>query len=348
MTPACVWPVPSGDQLVDWSASLARRRICKQNPLRTVSRPIARWACALNNLNGHHAMKSRKSRSTPGSALKNLDVALTRDFEWVFHREGSTFKVQTAPPIGRLQWDCLEFWITRTDLPDYAQVAYHVYDLVRRFDEMSVGRLLELLMDVEFTTCIECRLDPAFGKGACATNHVGVCEMCHIADPQDLYSQSYDALVEEAQSKLSSVREAYANGHRFTLLIEGSTHDNCPATCQACRDGFRNLDRQARYLEVEHHFKKYPGEQTVDKHFTKHAFGFCTDVEVIDTEHWVEYREDKLNHLQALRRDFEVAKKAQAVFLNKSAAQAQRAQARSSIAARAAGKGASSAQGPTP
>ncbi|MDO9133999.1 hypothetical protein [Hydrogenophaga sp.] len=288
-----------------------------------------------------------KASSTTKGALRNLDVALTRDFEWVFNRQGSTFKVQTAPPIGRLQWDCLEFWITRTDLPAYAQVAYHVYNVARRFNEASVGWLIELLMDVGFTTCKECRLEPALGKGACATNHVGVCEMCHIADPHDLYSQSYDTLVEEAKTKLSSVREAYANGHRFTLLIEGSTHDNCPETCQTCRDGFRNLDRQARYLEVEHHFKKYPGEKAVEKVFEKHAFGFCTDVDVMDTEHWVEDREDKLNHLQALRRDFEAAKKAHAVLLNESAAQAQRALARNSIAARAAGKGPSGAQGPT-
>lgn len=274
-----------------------------------------------------------KARSTPGGVLENLNANLTRDFEFVFHCKGGTFKIQTAPPIGRLRWECLEFWITRIDLPAYAQVAYHVHNVARRFDETSVADVLELLMEVEFTTCEECKLGPAFGKGACATNHVGVCEMCHIADPQGLYSQSYDTLVEEAQTKLSSVREAYANGHRFTLLIQGSTHDNCPATCQTCRDGFRNLDRQAHYLEVEHHSKKYPGEKAVEKVFAKHAFGFCTDVDVIDTDHWVEDREDKLNHLQALRRDFEAAKKAHADLLNESAAQAQRALARNSIAA---------------
>lgn len=288
------------------------------------------------------------ARSTPGGVLKNLNADLARDFDFVFHCKGGTFKIQTAPPIGRLRWGCLEFWITRIDLPAYAQVAYHVYNVARRFDETLVADVLELLMEVEFTTCEECKLEPAFGNGACTTNHVGVCEVCHIADPQGLYSQSYDTLVEDAQTKLSIVREAYANGHRFTLLIQGSTHDKCPAKCQACRDGFRNLDRQARYLEVEHHSKKYPGDRVVEKQLTKHVFGFCADVDVIDTEHWVEDREDKLNHLQALRRDFEVAKKAHAVLLNESAAHAQRALARNFIAARAAGKGPSGAQGPTP
>ncbi|WP_300707769.1 hypothetical protein [Limnohabitans sp.] len=286
-----------------------------------------------------------EARSTPD--LRDLYANLTRDFDWVFARKGGVFKIQTAPPIGRQQRKCLEFWITRIDLPDYAQVAYHVYEDEQKFDETIVSEVLEILMEVEFPVCKECR-STAIGKGPCKTNHEGICEMCHIADPQNLYSKSYDKLVEEARSELSSVQEAYAKGRRFTLLIKGLTHIDCPESCQGCRDGFGNVEGYARYLEVAHHFNRYPVQRAIDKEFTKHVFYSSSEIEVIDTRHWIKDREDKLKNIEALRNDFERAKKAHAGVMNQSAVSDQLALSSYSFAAQSAGKGPRGAQGPTP
>lgn len=264
---------------------------------------------------------------------------LSRDYVSVFERAGGTYKVQGSPPIGRMRWDCMEFWITRIDLPIHAQVAYHVYYFGRRFDNTPIAAVTEQLDAIEFGTGKECGVEPAFVDGPCETNHDGVCEMCRIADPLNATSMKYDSLVQEAEKKLASAREAFASGKRFTLYVKGPVHDNCPPTCETCQSGFNKLSLKERYREVEQHSKGYPTDRATDKLFEKHGFGFVDEVEVIQTEHWVENREDELTQAQELRRLFNLAKASHAQAVKESAASARHALAKTAKTSRDAGKG---------
>lgn len=266
--------------------------------------------------------KSNTPHQEPLDARSDSARYWTRKDVLMIKRAGIRFKVQGWPPMGRSIWDCMEFWITRTDMPAYAQIPYHVYYYGLPFDNAYRSGVMMELEKIQFGTCKVCGVEPAIVDGPCEINHEGVCEMCRIADEHGRTSLHYEARIEQAEVNLASVRQAYANGYRFTTLINGAAHELCPETCEVCKAGFGAKTYKERFLEVEHHTKGYPSDRSLDKVFKKHGFGYCGETEVIETEHWVESREDELVRAKELQRLFESAKAAHARSIAESAAMA--------------------------
>lgn len=239
----------------------------------------------------------------------DLQAPLTRSFVWEVECLGATFRLQTLPPEGESAGGYLEFWLTRIDIPDHAQLTYRAHTTELLFMDARNHDLVDLALEILIAPCILCKA-PAISEGPCLTGHGNVCEMCFVRDEQGSYAAQHAYDVEDVLEHVATLNKSIKNGFRFTLLIQGVTHENCPATCKLCDAGFGDDDEDERYAVYEHRSKVRPTAKTVERHFRKEAFVMASDVDVMDTTKRLEQRQDELKALQKRQRDYLVAKDA--------------------------------------
>jgi len=252
----------------------------------------------------------------------DLQAPLTRNFTWELQCEGATFRVETRPPEGHPEdSDHLEFWLTRTDIPESAQLSYYVISDEHLFKDCLNVDLVDLVMQIHLQPCYECN-EPAIGNGPCETDHHGLCEMCYVADKHGTFARANADRVAQAEEHVAHLNKSIKNGFRFTLLIEGVTHENCDDTCMQCDCGRGDEDREDRFEVFERQFQQLPRQRTINRIFDKQAFWLDAEVDVMETAHWLEDCELKLQLMRKCQRDFLVAKDAttRALEISESAA----------------------------
>ncbi|WP_300707771.1 hypothetical protein [Limnohabitans sp.] len=228
--------------------------------------------------------------NTRSANTHDCDV-VRRDTQWVFERAGGLYRMHAKPPRDMVRWPCLQYWITRIDLPLDMQISYHVYDWEEHLEYTYFEDVINQVNSIVIEPCTQCKVQPAIASGPCKTNHLGVCEWCHLLDPSDRNQKLYRKDNDDRTLDLNAAIKAYEDGHRFTLVIEGQTHVGCDGPCPICDARSPQDGQQREVVEVQHHFRNYPDQRSIDRHLKKHAFAPGSTVRVYRAKEWEDHLE---------------------------------------------------------
>jgi hypothetical protein len=72
--------------------------------------------------------------------------------------------------------------------------------------------VLNQVNSIVIEPCTQCKVQPAIAGGPYKTNHMGVCEWCHLLDPSDRNSKIYRKDMDDSTLDLLAARNATRMG----------------------------------------------------------------------------------------------------------------------------------------